>query len=79
MPNPASRWGLFAPSGVTRDIVAKLNEVLVRTLADSDMKERLAAIQIESTAMTPEAFAKFVHDETSKWARVIQRAGIVAD
>jgi Uncharacterized protein conserved in bacteria len=72
-------WGLFAPSGVTRDIVAKLNEVLIRTLADSDMKERLAAIQIEGAAMTPEAFAKFVRDEASKWARVIQRAGIVAD
>ena len=43
------------------------------------VQERLATIQIETVAMTPEAFAKFVQDETSKWARVIQRAKIVAD
>jgi len=72
-------WGVYAPSGVIRDIVAKLNEVLIRTLAQSDVKERLATIQIETAAMTPEVFAKFVQDETFKWARVIQRAGIVPD
>jgi tripartite-type tricarboxylate transporter receptor subunit TctC len=72
-------WGLYAPGGVARDIVAKLNEDLTRTLAQPDVQERLATTQIETVTMTPEAFAKFVEDETSKWARVIQRAKIVAD
>ena len=72
-------WGLYAPGGIPREIIAKLNQDLNRTLAQPDMQERLTTNQIETIAMTPEAFAKFVRDETSKWARVIQRAKIVAD
>ena len=72
-------WGLYAPGGVARNIAAKLNEVLARTLSQADVRERLATSQIETVTMLPEAFAKFVQDETSKWARVIQRAKIVAD
>ncbi|HJY75995.1 MAG TPA: tripartite tricarboxylate transporter substrate binding protein [Burkholderiales bacterium] len=72
-------WGLFAPGGIPREIVAKLNQDLNRALAQPDMQERLTTNQIETVAMTPEAFGNFVRDETSKWARVIQRAKIVAD
>ena len=72
-------WGLYAPGGVPRDIAAKLNEVLARTLAQPDVQERLATIQIETMTMTPEAFAKFVQEQAAKWAGVIQRAKIVAD
>ena len=72
-------WGVYAPGGTPRDIVAKLNSALARTLAQPDVRERLAMMQIETLTTTPEAFGVFVQEETMKWARVIQRAKIVAD
>ena len=77
--NAGAWWGVYAPAGVSADVVARLNADLNRTLALRDVQERLAASQIEPAAMTPDAFGRFVQDETTKWARVIQRAGIVAD
>ena len=72
-------WGVYATAGTPRDIVLKLNEMLARTVTHADMRDRLALMQVETLTTTPEAFGKFVQDETEKWARVIQRAKIVAD
>ena len=72
-------WGVYATAGTPRDIVLRLNETLARTVTHADMRDRLALMQVETLTTTPEAFGKFVQDETEKWARVIQRAKIVAD
>ncbi len=72
-------WGLYARGGSPRDIVLKLSDALTRTVAQAEVRDRLAAMQIETMTMTPDVFNKFVQDETAKWARVIQRAKIVAD
>ena len=72
-------WGVFAPAATPRDIVMKLNEGLARALAQPELRVRLAALQMEPAAGTPEAFGTFVRQEAQKWARVIERAKIVAE
>jgi tripartite-type tricarboxylate transporter receptor subunit TctC len=72
-------WGIYAPAGVPRNVIARLNDVLQRTIALPEVRNHLAIMQIETAPMSMEAFGKFVLDQQSKWAQVIQRAKITAD
>jgi hypothetical protein len=48
-------------------------------LAEPKFKARLADLGVEPMPMTPAEFAKFIADETEKWARVIRTANIKAE
>ena len=72
-------WGVYATAGTPREIVLRLNDTLARAVTQAELRERLAMMQVETLVTTPDAFGRFVLEETEKWARVIQRAKIVAD
>ena len=68
--------GVLAPAGTPRDIVTKLNADFARVLASPEMRERLGAQGAEVRTNTPEAFAVFLRDETTRWAKVVSAAGV---
>jgi tripartite-type tricarboxylate transporter receptor subunit TctC len=72
----AQWYGVLAPAGTSRDIVARLNAEIVRALKHSDVKDRLAADGAEPVGSSPEEFAAFIKSEIDKWARVARAAGI---
>jgi tripartite-type tricarboxylate transporter receptor subunit TctC len=73
----AVTWnGFLAPAGTPRDILQKLNEVVVSVMRTPEMKEQLAKIGQEAAWNTPEEFAAFLREETEKWKKVIPAAGI---
>jgi len=75
----ASGWqGLGAPRGTPAEITSKLNLEITASLADSRVRARLADLGAAPLALTPEQFGKLVADETDKWRKVIQFAGIKA-
>jgi tripartite-type tricarboxylate transporter receptor subunit TctC len=43
------------------------------------MKGRLADVGVDPMLMTPAAFAKFIAEETERWAKVVREADIRAD
>lgn len=71
--------GMFAPAGVPREIVAKLNGDLVKVLQRADVRERFASQGSESTPSTPEVLAEHVRKETAMYANVIRTAKIAAE
>jgi tripartite-type tricarboxylate transporter receptor subunit TctC len=73
----ASSWfGLLAPAGTPKDIVAKLNANVAKWLATPEAKEKLAAQgAIVASGLTPEDFAKHIATETTKWAKVVKESG----
>ncbi len=76
----ASIWyGLMAPAGTAREIIAKINAASNRILATPDVKDRMAATGIDAAGGTPDAFAKFIRDELAKWGPVVKAAGAKAD
>jgi tripartite-type tricarboxylate transporter receptor subunit TctC len=76
----ASYWtGLGAPKGTPAEIVEKLNSEINAALADPVIKARIADMGGALTPFAPTEFAKFIADETDKWAKVIQTASIKAD
>jgi len=72
-----SQWyGMCAPSKTPTEIIGKLNKEINAAIADPAMKARLAAIGGESLPGTPAEFGKLIADETGKWAKVVEAAGL---
>ena len=64
----ASEWyGLLAPAGTAKPIVAKLNAEMRRIMALPNLGERLAAIELLSSS--PEELSDFIRGEIDRWAR----------
>jgi len=69
-------YGLLAPAGTTKEIVARLNKEAVAVLRIPEILARLAADGAEVVASTPEEFGAYIRAETEKWAKVTKAAGI---
>jgi tripartite-type tricarboxylate transporter receptor subunit TctC len=71
-------FGVFAPGGTPAPIVAKLNEIVVKTFTEPEMVKKLAIQGIVPRATTPAQFKAFVEAESKKFAGIIERANIKA-
>ena len=72
-------YGLLAPAGTPKDIVAKLNAETVRIIGLPEMKERTRAQGIELGASTPEEFASFLAGYIATWTKAIREMGVKID
>jgi len=72
-------FGLVAPAGVPKDIVARLNATTVTALKSADVKHRFAELGYEPIADTPEQFGATIKSDIDKYVRVIKQAGIKAE
>ncbi len=79
----ASGWfGLFAPKGTPKEVIAKLNAAMMQALADSNVRTRFADLGLDIAAreqQTPEGLAAFHKAEIEKWWPIIKAAGIKAE
>ncbi|MEO8443020.1 MAG: tripartite tricarboxylate transporter substrate binding protein [Betaproteobacteria bacterium] len=69
-------FGLVAPPGVPKDIIAKLNATSVNALKSADVKQRFSELGYEPIADTPEQFGATIRSDIEKYVRVIKQAGI---
>jgi tripartite-type tricarboxylate transporter receptor subunit TctC len=75
-----SGWsGLCAPKNTPADIVALLNKEINAAIADPKFRRRVADLGGTSPGGSSADFAKFIADETERWAKVVKFAGIKAD
>jgi tripartite-type tricarboxylate transporter receptor subunit TctC len=72
-------YGILAPAGTPRPVVARLNGELGRIMHSSEMKERLDALATDPVTGTPEEFAELIRREIAKWGEVVREAGLKAD
>jgi tripartite-type tricarboxylate transporter receptor subunit TctC len=68
--------GILVPAGTPAEIIAVLYRESTKILAQSDMKERLAALGYDLVASTPKEFATRIVAEIEMWANVIRAANI---
>jgi len=72
-------FGVLAPAGTPRPVVAKLQGEMAGILKLPDVSERLARLGAEPVGSTPEQFDAFIKTEITKWAKVVQEAGLKVD
>jgi tripartite-type tricarboxylate transporter receptor subunit TctC len=75
-----SLWfALWAPKGTPKDVIARLNDAVVNTLAEPSIRQKIADQSMEippRAQQTPEALGAFHRAEIEKWWPVIKAAGI---
>jgi len=72
----SSSWfGVLAPAGTPKPIVARLNADIHKSLQDPAVAKRLANVGFEITYGTPEQFTAYIKSEIKKWAKVVKASG----
>src|SRR5262249_23116395 len=65
-----------APVKTPREVVAKLNDMMVKALRSPDVRERMNQIGFDVVAGTPDEFGKFMKEEVDRWTTVVNRGSI---
>jgi len=71
--------GFVAPHGTPRAIVQKIQADTEKVLRNPEMRKRIEEQGMEVVASSPQQFDAFVQSEMTRWARVINEAGIQAE
>jgi tripartite-type tricarboxylate transporter receptor subunit TctC len=74
-----SWFGLLAPKGTSRDIVAKLHAATVKALKSADTRERLGREGLDTAGTSPAEFASYLQGEARKWAKAVEISGARAN
>jgi tripartite-type tricarboxylate transporter receptor subunit TctC len=69
-------YGLLAPAGTPREIVARLNGETVKALKDPQVDKALRAGRIFPIGNTPEQFGVMMREGHAAWGRVIRETGV---
>ncbi|MGY8708948.1 tripartite tricarboxylate transporter substrate binding protein [Bradyrhizobium sp. 18BD] len=72
-------YGISAPKGTPPEIVETLNKAVGDALKDPKVIARLTENGGIPKPMTPAEFGKLVADETEKWKKVVEFAGVSVD
>jgi tripartite-type tricarboxylate transporter receptor subunit TctC len=71
--------GVIMAARTPPEIVAKVNADVTRILQTPELKARFAAIGIDVTTTSPQAFAELVREDYARWGKIIREAGIRAE
>ena len=76
----ATTWfGLLAPAGTPKDVVAKLNAEFNKALKLPDLSKRLSDEGADPVGGTPEQFAKLIADDIPRWGKIVKDSGAKVD
>jgi tripartite-type tricarboxylate transporter receptor subunit TctC len=70
---------LLAPRGTPEAVIARINEGVVKALAEPDVRERLAGFAFEPFSASPAEIAKQIDADSRRYGEVIKRAKISLD
>jgi tripartite-type tricarboxylate transporter receptor subunit TctC len=69
-------FGVVAPAGTPRNVLERLNAEVNRVLALPEVKRRFAEQGVRTIGGTPEEFAAYLKSQMTRWAKVVQEAGV---
>jgi len=72
-------YGILAPAGTPKDVLAKLADAFRQTLETPDIRNKMIAQGADPAFLGPEAFAAQLAAETPRWADAVKRSGARLD
>jgi len=72
-------YGVLAPAGTSRSIIARLNAEIVKITALPDVMDLLRMQGVEIATGTADEFSNFLTREVGRWGKVVAETGIRAE
>jgi tripartite-type tricarboxylate transporter receptor subunit TctC len=72
-------FGLVAPAGAPKPVIARLSTALLQGLATPEIRAQMGAQGVDPVGDTPEAFAAFIRRESAKYANLVKVSGARVD
>jgi len=71
--------GLLVPAKTSPEIVKRLNAEILKVLASSDVRAKLALQGAEPLGSTPTEYGAYIKSEVDRWIRVVKQSGVTLD
>jgi tripartite-type tricarboxylate transporter receptor subunit TctC len=72
----SSAWfGLFGPGRMNPDLAKRISDAARQAIATPDLQRRIAHEGATPVGNSPDEFARFVHAEIQRWAKVVKYSG----
>ena len=72
-------YGVFAPAGTPKDVVARLNAEIMKALQAPEVKTRIAGLAGEPGTLTIEQFAALNRADSERYGKLVREAAIKLD
>ncbi len=69
-------YGVLAPAGVSREIITRLNNAIVKIVSTPEMREAYMKQGLDPAPTTPQEFAAFIRNEVAQNIKLVKAAGI---
>ena len=73
--NGAVWFGLLAPAGTPPEVMARLHDAVVKTVARPNVKKAFGDLSADAVANSPPEFARVIAAELAQWSRVVKESG----
>ncbi len=71
--------GLLVPAKTSPEIVKRLNAEILKALASSDVRAKLALQGAEPLGSTPTEYGAYIKSEVDRWIKVVKQSGVTLD
>jgi len=72
-------FGLLAPAGTPKDVIAKINAEFNKAMQQPELRKRLDEEGADAAGGTPEQFAALIKDDIPRWGKVVKESGAKVD
>jgi tripartite-type tricarboxylate transporter receptor subunit TctC len=72
-------FGLLAPAGTPREVVARLNTEFNKALASPELRKKLGDEGADPAGGSAEQFAALIRDDIPRWGKVVRESGAKID
>ena len=69
-------YGILVPAKTPREIIAKLNEGIIKSLNDKDLRDKMIQRGADPITDTPDQFTAFLRADMERWAKIVKTSGI---
>jgi tripartite-type tricarboxylate transporter receptor subunit TctC len=77
--NAAGFYGLYAPAGTPREILARLSKEVQAAMDAPDVKQRFNDLGMLPFGSTPERFDQIIKAEHERWTKIVAASGVKLD